>query len=315
MKPSLRRLLAVLALVVLVAASCGDDKTSTASDTGSSNKVAAKSGPKIVIGIQDFGESKVLAQIYGQVLSAHGYSVDYKELGGYRDLVFAGFASGDINFTPEYAASALEFLNQKKGEATSDVTATVAKLRSYLTPKQLVAFDPAPAVDTNSLVVTAKTAADKKLSKVSDLTADLKLGGPQDCLTNPFCVPGIKKVYGVDLSPGFTALDGGGPLTKAALKDGSIDVAIIFSTDSSISANKWVALTDDKQLFSADNVIPITTDAVVKAYGEEMESLVNSVSAKITTAALLDLNDKFENQKLDVDTVAGDFITSAGLGS
>lgn len=314
MKRSLRAMLAVLVLVSLVAASCGDDKT-TSTDSGPTTTAAAKTGPKIVIGIQDFGESKVLAQIYGQVLTAHGYSVEYKELGGYRDLVFAGFTSGDINFTPEYAASALEFLNENKGEATSDATATVDKLRTYLADKQLVAYDAAPAVDTNSLVVTAATAKDKKLTKVSDLTADLKLGGPQDCLTNPFCIQGIKKVYGVDLTAGFQALDGGGKLTKAALTAGSIDVAIIFSTDSSIAANKWVALEDDKHLFAADNIIPVTTDAVTKAYGEELESLVNSVSAKVTTAALLDLNDKFDNKKEDADKVAADFISSAGLGS
>src|SRR5690606_32812244 len=73
--------------------------------------VTAPAGPEIVVGAQDFGESAILAQIYGQALSSAGYPVEYQALGGFRDLVFTAFDSGDINFTPEYAASALEFLN------------------------------------------------------------------------------------------------------------------------------------------------------------------------------------------------------------
>jgi hypothetical protein len=56
----------------------------------------------------------------------------YQELGGFRDLVLTGFESGDINFTPEYAASMLEFLNDNAGEATSDVGETVDALTPQL---------------------------------------------------------------------------------------------------------------------------------------------------------------------------------------
>ncbi len=85
-------------------------------------------GPTITIGTQDFGESAILSQIYGQVLINAGYSVEYQELGGYRDLEVPAFESGDINFAPEYVASMLEFLNEFAGEATSDVDETVGLL-------------------------------------------------------------------------------------------------------------------------------------------------------------------------------------------
>ena len=49
-------------------------------------------GPTITIGAQDFGESAILAQIYGQALSAAGYPVDHQALGGFRDLVFTAFS-------------------------------------------------------------------------------------------------------------------------------------------------------------------------------------------------------------------------------
>lgn len=299
------------AALALMAISCGNDD-SPEGNAGSSGAPVTKE--KVTIGIQDFGESKILAQVYGQALSSHGYDVAYKSLGGFRKLVYPAFESGDINLTPEYVASALEFLNEGKGEATSDVDATAALLRTTLAAKGLVAFEPAPAVDTNALVVTKATAEKHSLENISDLAGkDLRLGGPQDCPTNPFCIPGLKRVYDIDMSNGFTPLDGGGPLTKQALEGDSIDVAVLFSTDSSIKAKGWVTLVDDKKLFAADNVVPVLTKKLADAGGESLESLLDAVSAKITTEKLLDMNTRFDVDKDDPDVVAKDFLKSEGL--
>src|SRR5690554_1729597 len=46
----------------------------------------------------------------------------------------------------------------------------------------------------------------------------------------------------------FVPLDTGGPLTKAALEAGDIDVALLFSSDGAIAANGWVLLEDDQDL-------------------------------------------------------------------
>lgn len=115
---TIRHLGAGIASLVMVAAAtgCGNDDESSAPDADK---------PAITVGIQDFGESQVVSQVYGQHLASVGYDVDYQELGGFRDLVLTAFESGDINFTPEYAASMLEFLNDNAGEATNDVGETV----------------------------------------------------------------------------------------------------------------------------------------------------------------------------------------------
>lgn len=301
-------LIALVATLALAAGACGDSKDDTAA-TGNDEAKGT-----VVVGIQDFGESKVLAQVYGQAVAAEGYTVKYKELGGYRDLVYKTFASGDIDLTPEYAASALEFLNKNAGEATSDAEATSAKLRTALAKIDLVAFAPAPAVDTNALVVTKATAEKYSLKNISDLEGkDLKLGGPQDCPTNPFCLPGLKTTYGIDLSAGFTPLDGGGPLTKQALEGDSIQVANLFSTDSSIKAKGWVTLVDDKGLFAADNVIPVLTKKLADSGGESLESVLDGVSKKITTEKLLAMNTRFDIDKDDPEVIAKDFLTDEGL--
>ncbi len=126
-------------------------------------------GPTITIGAQDFGESAILAQIYGQAFDAAGFPVEYQELGGFRDIEIPAFESGEINFAPEYAASLLEFLNESAGEATGDIDETVGLLEPYLTDIGLVALDPTDAVDTNTFVVTQETSDELNLTTLSQL--------------------------------------------------------------------------------------------------------------------------------------------------
>src|SRR5690606_17508637 len=186
----------LLAAVTLAACGSGGD--------------AAQEGPAISLGARNFGESAILPEISAQALAANGYEVSVQPLGGFRDIVLGSFESGDINFTPEYAASMLEYLNEQAGEATGDAAETTETLQGYLDDLGLVAYTPSPAVDTNAFVVTPETAEAHGLQAISDLAGlegELTLGGPPDCETNPFCIPGLQRVYGIDFSGSFTPLD------------------------------------------------------------------------------------------------------------
>jgi osmoprotectant transport system substrate-binding protein len=308
--------------LALTAAACGDDDEDTAATTapaatdapaGTEPGSAVPDGPTIVVGAQDFGESTILAEIYGQALAEAGYPVSQQALGGFRDLVFTAFESGDISFTAEYAASALEFLNGGAGEATGDIGPTAEALRAQLTERGLVGLAASPAVDSNSFVVTQATADELGLTAVSDLTDDLTLGGPPDCPENASCLPGLLETYGLDLSANFTPLDGGGPLTVAALEGGEIDVAILFSTDGIIADKGWVVLEDDLGLINADNIIPVTTQEIVDAYGDALVTLVDSISAALDTAELTELNRRFGIDLQDADDVARAWLEGEGF--
>lgn len=292
----------------------GDDTSSTAPSTESGDDAAdIPDGPTIVIGAQQFGESSILAEVYGQALMAAGYPVEQQALGGFRDLVFTAFDSGDINFTAEYAASALEYLTDFAGVATGDAEETAGLLREELAALDLTGMAVSPAVDSNSFVVTPETAATLSAPKVSALTEDLRLGGPTDCVENAFCILGLKDVYGIDMSSNFVPLDGGGPLTVAALDGGEIDVAVLFSTNGVIADRGWIVLEDDKGMINADNIIPVTTNEVAEVYGEAFASLVDEISTTMTTEDLTEMNRRFDIDKEDADTVAIDWLTENGL--
>ncbi len=316
----IRHWLVPLVLVfALVAAACGGDDDDTASSSSApSNDSSIPSGDTITIGAQDFGESAILSQVYGQALEAKGYPVEQQSLGAgaFREVVYKSFDSGDINFTAEYAASALEFLNKNAGEATPDADETTAKLRDELKSKGLTALEPSPAVDSNAFVVTKETADKFDLTTISDLADhadELTLGGPQDCPTNPFCIPGLKDRYGIDFSDRFEALDAAGPNTVQALKSDVVQVAILFSTNGVIADEGWVVLKDDKGLINADNVVPVLSDELVDQYGTDLTDLVNRVSAAITTSELTAMNKRYDIDKEDPDAIAEDFLKSKNL--
>jgi len=306
-KRSLKALLVVLTGVALLGSACGDDDDAGSGDT------AGSADTKITIGAQDFGESAILAEIYKQGLAAKGYKPTIQKLGGFRDLEIKAFESGTINFAPEYAASLLEFLNNKAGEAGSDIEANLKKLEPRLFGRaKLQALDASEAVDTNAFVVTKATAEKVGLETLSDLATkgkDLKLGGPADCETNPFCIPGLKNTYGLDLAPKFQALETG--QVADALDAGSIDVALLFSTDGRIEAKDYVLLEDDKTMLAADNVVPVVTKDL--AGDESLVDAVNAISAKLTTDDLIAMNKRFDIDKEDAAVIAKDFLAEADL--
>jgi osmoprotectant transport system substrate-binding protein len=314
-----RTIVVGLAAISLILAACGgsDDAasdTTVAPETGGDvTAVCAADSPEIVIGSQDFGESLILAEIYGQALTEAGCQVRLQALGGFRDLVFTSFEAGQINFTPEYAASALEFLNGFAGEASGDIVPTVAALQTQLAPLGLVALDASPAVDSNAFVVTAETAERLGLRRVSDLTEGLRFGAPPDCADNAACLPGLLSVYGLDLSATYIPLDGGGPLTVTALEGGEIDVGILFSTDGVIADKGWVVLEDDRGLINADNIIPIATIALVEANGPGFVALIDRISAALDTAQLTELNRQYGIDLEDADKVARQWLSSTGF--
>jgi len=141
------------------------------------------------------------------------------------------------------------------------------------------------------------------------IASQLTLGGPPECPERPFCIPGLRDVYGVEFGE-FLPLDVGGPLTVEALRSGDIDVGLLFSTSSVIGDEGWVVLEDDNSLQTAENITPVVSLEVLDATITER---LNAVSAAITTENITELNGRVEIGGEDPADVAADFLDSEGL--
>jgi osmoprotectant transport system substrate-binding protein len=289
-------LIAALAVVATLVAACGGT-----TGGGTTNKGT------IIVGGFKFPESSILAQIYGQALAHDGYTVTYKLNLGTREVVAPALKNGDIDLYPGYAATDLEYWNNKAGEATGDAAATTAKLNSHLQSQGLVALNPSPAVDQNAFAVTKETQQKYNLSKLSDLAPignQLVLGAGPECPTRPYCLPGLQTTYGIHFKD-FKALDTDGPATRAAFKNGTIQVGLVFSSDGDLNSLGLVVLQDDKHLEAADNVVPILRQKVAT---DEVKNLLNKIDAALTTADLVDMNSQESIQHKDPDAIAKAYL-------
>jgi osmoprotectant transport system substrate-binding protein len=268
---------------------------------GSTSTPATAKGT-ITVGGFAFSEGSVLAELYGQALQHDGYTVNFKLNLGNREVVAPALKSGQIDMYVGYAATDLEFYNGGAGEATGDAVATTAKLNSHLSSLNLVALTPSNTVDQNAFAVTKATADKYSLTKLSDLApvaSQFVLGAGPECKTRPFCLPGLQSTYGLHFKD-FKTLDTDGPLTRAALKSGAIQIGLVFSSDSDLKTLGLVVLQDDKHLEAADNVVPILRTAVAT---DDVKTVLNNVSAKLTTADLLQMNAQVELLHQDADAV------------
>ena len=295
------RLLAALTALMVVAA-CGTTTPSTSKGT-------------LTVAGFNFPESSILADIYGEALAHDGYSINYKLLLGTRPIVVTAIKAGQVDLYPGYAASELEYFNKGAGEATSDPAATTAKLNTYLQPAGLVALTAAAAVDANAFAVPQAIADRYHLTKLSDITpaiaSQLVFGAGPECPTYKFCLPGLKSVYGLKFKAVKT-LDTDGSLTRAAFKNGSIQIGLVFTTDADLKSLGLVVLADDKHMTAADNVLPIVRQAVAS---DEVKTVLNSIDGKLTTQDLISMVDQVANQHQDAIAVATTWLQQHNYSS
>ena len=293
---------------------------SSAAAGGASSGAAEGSSPSpatypagtgsITIGSAAFPENVLLADIYAGAMSAKGVKVSKKLQIGERPVYIKALQDGSIDMVPEYSGSILSYFD-KSATATAP-NAVYAALQQKL-PTTLAVLNYAQAQDNDTIVVTQDTAKKYNLRTLADLcpvAGQLTLGAPKQFETRPDGVPALKSIYGISFKA-FKPLDVGGPVTVSSLKNGQVDAADLFSTDPAIKGNNFVALTDSRNQFAAQNIVPLATKAKIT---QTIADAANAVSAKLDTDTLAGLVAKVQNDKQDPEAVAKAWLSQNGLG-
>jgi osmoprotectant transport system substrate-binding protein len=315
------RVLALGMTAMLIAACSGGGGASTAPTTAAATtapaSMAASEGPKepIRIGSDNFYESKLVAEIYAQVLENAGYTVERKYGLGSRQERIPVMDAGQIDLVPEYVGSGLGFYDATK--ISSDGQANADALQAALASKGITVLAIAPGSDTNAFAVRQDTSTELGITKLSDLAAhqdDLKWGLPSDCDTNPLCAGALEE-YGITYPPKQRTPLGACDVPMAtALQGGAIDVAEFCSTQPAIAQFGFVVLEDDKGTQPAENLAPLVRDDyLAKVDAEAFKKLLNDASAKITTEALTTMGVEVAVDQKDVEEVAKAFLQANGL--
>jgi len=320
--------LAVIGLAAVTA--CSSSSSSSASSPSSAAGGASASAPAssapatsnnplagggssgtVVIGSANFPENEVLAEVYALALQAKGVKVSTKLNIGAREVYYPQVKNGAISIIPEYNGTLLTVEVDPK--STAKTTEQVdAELAAKL-PSTLTVLNPASAQDSDSITVTAATAAKYHLKSIADLkpyASSMVLGGPPEFKTRSDGIAGLKANYGLTFK-GFDGLDTSGPLTLKALTSDKVQAADVFTTSPQIVTDKLVALSDPKSNFAAQNVIPLVNKS---ALTPTISSTLNAVDAKLTTAALVQMVNAAVNEKENYSTVAANFLKTIGMG-
>jgi len=314
MSAKLTRTLVTAVAGLTLLTGCGGGSSSGGSTPlgESTTQATSKSaGDTVTVGSANFPENVLLAEIYAGALEAKGVKVKTKLNIGAREVYIPALQDGSIDLIPEYTGVLLSYF-RKGGDVKESSPGDVYAALQKATPGGLSLLDKSSAEDKDTIAVTQQTASKYKLKSIADLqpvAKDLVVGAGPEFRTRYTGLVGLKKVYGVEFKD-FKALDVGGPLTIKALTDGTVDAANVFSTDSNITIKHFVILQDPKNLFTAQNVVPLVAKSKADA---KVTAALNAVSAKLTTANLTSALKKVQVDKADPKEVAQSFLKANGL--
>ncbi|WP_327677879.1 ABC transporter substrate-binding protein [Streptomyces sp. NBC_00467] len=308
-----RHALAVASLAVLTACATGPSLENQGAVTESPGD-----SEHLTIGSAGFTESDLLAQMYALLLQNAGYSTEILSVTN-REIYEPALESGQIDVVPEYAATFADWLNAKANGpkagtvGSPDLAVTMTALRGLATPRGLTVLDAGKAVDQNAFAVSAAFAKKYRLKTLSDLGRSrrpVRLAAGDECVQRPYCEPGLKKTYGIDI----TAVDPKGVGTtqaKQAVQSGQDQMVLTTTTDGTLDEFGLVLLADDKHLQNADYIVPVVNRSRAGSAG--VTKALGKLNSVLTTADLAAMNEQVDSWRRLPEDVARDYLESKGL--
>ncbi|GGX75088.1 ABC transporter substrate-binding protein [Streptomyces anandii] len=272
----------------------------------------------LTVGSAGFTESDLLAQMYALLLNQAGYRTSLITVAN-RELYEPALESGGVDVVPEYAATFADWLNAKthgsgaRPVGSPDLEVTMSALRRLATPRGLTVLEPGRAVDQNAFAVSASYAHRHHLRTLGDLGASglkVRLAAGDECVQRPYCAPGLRRTYGIDIT-GIDPKGVGTTQAKEAVRGGRDQMVLTTTTDAGLDAFGLVLLADDRHLQNADHVVPVVNRA--RAGGPGVTRALGRLSAVLTTADLASMNRQVDQWRRLPKDVARRYLREKGL--
>lgn len=276
--------------------------------------VSSVQAATIVVGGKNFTEQLLLSEMTSQLLTHDGFTVDKKDGMG-SQVVRDAQINGQVDVYWEYTGTSLVTYNKISKRMNAKMTyETVKKLDAK---QGLTWLNPSAANDTYALAVQAKNPKTNAIKNLSQLAKSYNDGKNLVMAVNaefpgrPDGLPGLEKAYSFKVPrPDLKSMDSG--LTYQALKNGQVDIALVFATDGRIKAFDFRVLNDDKQFFPNYAIAPVVRTKVLKA-NPGLAKPLNALSAKLTNEVMQKLNAEVDVDKKSVSDVSKQFLTESGL--
>ncbi|MEA4894503.1 MAG: glycine betaine ABC transporter substrate-binding protein [Oscillospiraceae bacterium] len=271
---------------------------------------SAENKGTITIGSKNFTENIIIAHMMADIIEANtDLTVVRKVNLGGSNVAWTALQNNDIQLYPDYTGTIVANYYQ---ETTGTSQETLDKTIELLQQDKLKALGAFGFNNTYTLVVTQETAQEYDLNTFSDLAkvADkLTLGCEFEFKDRPDGYPGLQSNYNMNFKD-VKGMDHG--IMYRSLSDGEVDVVDAYSTDGQIKVYNLKILEDDLQFFPPYDCLPVIRQDTLDKY-PEIEEALNKLAGKIDEQTMQGLNSEVDDEGMKAETVAHDFLVSAGL--
>jgi osmoprotectant transport system substrate-binding protein len=271
----------------------------------------ATTADEVKVGGKGFTEQLLLAEMTTRLLDSKG--LDVKKLEGMGTTVLrAAMENGQVDVYWEYTGTSLITFNKVTDKLNA--AETYARVKELDAAKGITWLNASAANNTYALAVRSGS----DINSLSDLAAAYNgeadkpnLGVNTEFPRRPDGLPGLKEAYGFDVSRAdLSPMESG--LVYSALKEGEVDVGLVFATDGRIAAFDFRVLEDDKEFFPNYALVPTVRTEVLDANPMIGEAL-NMLSATLSATVMQGLNAQVDVEKKTIEDVAEEYLKSQGL--
>jgi osmoprotectant transport system substrate-binding protein len=277
---------------------------------------AGQANAQIVVGGKNFTEQLLLSEMTTIYLNEKGYDVEKRDGMGSTVLRRAQL-NGQVDLYWEYVGTSLIVYNKVEGGAKLSSDEAYQKVSELDSEKGLVWLEPSEANNTYALAMRAQQSEEMGIDTISQFVERVKNEGDLTLATNsewagrPDGLPGLQEHYDFRMPRAELKRMQTG-LVYTALKEGEVDVGLVFATDGRISAFNFDVLEDDKGFFPSYDLTPVVREDALEEHPDLREHM-NTLSGKIDSETMRTLNERVDVKKETIEDVAQDFLKSEGL--
>ena len=267
---------------------------------------------RVVVGSKNFEESRLLAEMFAQLLESRTHLQVERRLGlAGTQVCFEALKSGAIDVYPEYTGTGLVSILNEKAEGGPDRTLNRVRAE-FLQRWNLWWLAPLGFENSWEIAVPRELAEREHLETISDLarvSKELHGGFGHEFVGREDGLLGLQRVYGLQ----FRSVD---HLQQAiqyqAAKQRTIDALDVYSTDGRLILYNLKVLKDDRQFFPPYEAAALVRGETLKRHpevGAVLGLLAGSLSEDAMRGYNLRLQEKHESEVV----VARDALRAIGL--
>lgn len=262
----------------------------------------------ITVGSKNFGESRVLSNMFAILLEEAGVDVTGPIEYPSTQSALEALKRGEVDLYPDYNGTGLVMIGQNPVADGDEATKRVEELYK---PLGLTWLPRLGFANNYGLAMRADRAEELGITNISQLVAkagELTLGIEADFQQRP--LDGLQPLlarYGMTFGrTDIVPLADRGQLYDKLL-DGAVDVAEVYTTDGQIADYGMVVLADDLQFFPVYEAAPVArvdSLARVPQAAAALERLAGKIDAKMMQAL---------NRSVDIDGRPAEAVARAAL--